>query len=162
MKRILVFIIIITSLHACKRCHLDLIIGEDLQIPMKFNGFTDQEINSIKVYRIDLDTNIKTDTFRFQHFITPYFPLKDGSVKFSDRPMNNKNYGYYDSYLNNCHLVFDWYSGRDTLKNLVIKKSKEKVKDKCYENDPNVKIDFISFSYKNNTYNKGDLVTINK
>jgi hypothetical protein len=161
MKRILVFIIIITSFYSCKKCNLDYRIGEEVQIPIKFNGFTDYEVNYMRVYRIDSDITIKIDTFLFQNF-TPFFPIKDGFVNISDRSMNDINYGYYESYLNNCNLIFDWQTGRDTLKNIKIKKSKEKVKDKCYENHPNIKIDLVTFSFKNNTHNKGDLITINK
>lgn len=77
-------------LNSCKKpCHKDLRIGEILEIPLQFEGFSDKEINQIFVYRIDLDPSVKTDTFSFSSF-TPFYPVKAGFVNLSDKTMYNK------------------------------------------------------------------------
>ena len=54
-----------------------------------------------------------------------------------------------------------WYSGKDSLLNIEIKKSKEIIKG-CHENAPNVKIDKLSFVHKGKTISKGESIQINK
>jgi hypothetical protein len=81
---------------------------------------------------------------------------------YQTKPCTTKKYGYYESYLNDCHLVFYWYSGTDTLKNIEIKKSQEKVKDRCYKSHPNVQIDFVKIEHKEKNYYKSETIVIKK
>jgi hypothetical protein len=74
---------------------------------------------------------------------------------------NRGNFGHYGSYFNNCDLIFNWYTGADTLFDIEIIKSKEAVSG-CYKNDPNVKIDRLSFIHKGMVINKNQTIQINK
>lgn len=156
----LFFIIVIAGCE--KPCEKDLRIGEIVQIPIQFNGFSLTEIDNILVFRIDDSDTNSIDTFLMQDILWANMARSTNEI-ITDKEYSKaqKQYGYYDSYLDNCTLIFNWNSGRDTLSNFEIKKSQEKI-DGCHENDPNVKIDKLSFIHKGKTISKNESIQITK
>jgi hypothetical protein len=150
-------------LNACtKPCEKSLRIGEIVQINTIFNGFGVSEIDNIKVYRIDNRNTGLVDTFFLSNIL---WVKKARSLNeiITDRAYGDAQgqYGYYKSYFDNCTLIFDWHTGSDTLSNMLIKKSKEAIEG-CHKDDPNVKIDQLSFFHKGKIISKGESIQINK
>lgn len=139
-------------------CNLSYRLGERVDIPIQFEGFDYNEMNSMRIYIIK-DNN--ADTFEISEFLL-HGEMNDGVLHITDQPHSlSTSYGYYESYLDNSDMVFFWNTGSDTLKSLSIKKSKENIKG-CHENDANVKIDKLNFIYNDKVYSKNDLVIIEK
>jgi hypothetical protein len=54
MKSIIFSFLLIISLSACRKyCDQSLLIGEIVQIPVEFVGFSSNEVNNITVYKIN-------------------------------------------------------------------------------------------------------------
>ena len=158
--KVLIFALI-TSFYGCKRhCDLSLIVGEILRIPIEFNNFSISELHNTLVYRIDTNVKVKRDTFSLINIVFTN-EIKSTKIQITDKDMKNR-YGHYESYFNACDLVFDWGSGRDTLRNLIVLKSKKEVDDECHKDDPNVRIDVVSFIHKGKLIKKNETVFIEK
>lgn len=164
MKQITgVFTALIISLafNGCKKpCEKSLRLGEIVQIPIEFKGFSISEIDNILVYRIDNSNPSLVDTFTIRSILWANMARSTSEI-ITDREQGQNQFGKYESYFDNCTLIFDWYSGKDTLSNFEVKKSKENIEG-CHENDPNVKIDILSFVHKGNTIFKGESISIDK
>ena len=166
MKKILkpfIVLLFIISISACKKqCDKSLRVGEMVQIPIVFNGFSTSEIDRILVYRIDNSNTSPIDTFLLRNILWANMARSTNEI-ITDRESGKtqKQYGRYESYFDNCTLIFDWYTNKDTLLNFEIKKSQEKIKG-CHENDPNVKIDKLSFIHKGKTIFKDESIQIDK
>ncbi len=145
-----------------KYCDESLRLGEKVQIPIEFEGFSLSEINGILVYRIDRTNKSKIDTFLMKQILWAGEARSSKEV-ITDNPKSNlsDNFGNYDSYFDQCDLVFDWHTKRDTLSDFKIKKSKDNT-DGCHKNDPNVRIDQLSFMHKGILINKHEGITIKK
>jgi len=145
-----------------KPCEESLRIGEIVQIPIKFNGFNISEIDNIIIYRIDNSNPSKVDTFLMRNILWANTARSTNEI-ITDRVSSKtpNQFGRYDSYFDKCTLIFDWYTGKDTLLNFEIKKSQEKIKG-CHENDPNVKIDKLSFIHKGKIISKDESIQIDK
>lgn len=157
-----VFVFLI-AFNGCKKaCDASLRIGEIVEIPIQFNGFGLSEIDNIMVYRVDRSDTNSIDTFQLREILWANTARSTNEI-ITDRESSKaqKQYGYYESYLDNCDLIFDWNTSKDTLLNIVIKKSQESIKG-CHENDPNVKIDQLSFIHKGKIISKGELIILNK
>ncbi|MCO5253899.1 MAG: hypothetical protein M9892_06020 [Bacteroidetes bacterium] len=160
IKNPLVTFIIMSIFFACKKpCNQSLRIGEIVEIPIEFKGFTITEINNILVYRVDNSNTSSIDTFIMRNILWANEARSTNEI-ITDTDLSNQ-LGYYASYLDNCTLIFDWHTGKDTLLNIEIKKSQEKIKG-CHENDPNVRIDKLSFIHKGRTIHKNESIQINK
>jgi hypothetical protein len=158
MKLYLSLFAIILLFSKCRECPNDINYGERVLIPVKFEDFTLQEINEMDAYRIDR-TTLKRDTFELIHLMSAY-SAHNYSTMLTDRPYKSE-YGPYESYLNNSDLIMVWRFGSDTLSNIMIKKSKS-ASDKCHEDDPNVQVDEITFTYRGKTYRKNEVITMTK
>ena len=161
MKYVLILLIFLSS--ACqKMCEDYLIVGEIVEMPVEFVDFSLAEINAIKVYRIDNTNPNQIDSFLLQDILWAR-EARTFNETMTDRALGqaSKQYGYYDSYFNQCTLILDWDSNRDTLSNFSIKKSKGEA-DECHKNDPNVKIDHLSFIHKGKTISKDESIMIIK
>jgi len=154
----------IIAISGCEKpCEESLRIGEILQIPIVFNGFSISEIENILVYRIDnSNTSTSVDTFLLREILWANMARSTNEI-ITDRESSKaqSQFGRYDSYFDNCTLIFDWYTRKDTLLNFEVKKSQEKIKG-CHENDPNVKIDKLSFIHKGKTITKNESIQIDK
>ncbi len=159
MKAVIFTLFIV--LMACeKKCTLLLHIGEAVKIPIQFNGYSVSELNNLLVIRKSHDSNVKNDTFLLETCLWGH-QIKSNSIEITDADIHNK-FGYYGSYFNDCDLIFKGQITRDTFKNMVILKSKANTSDKCNQNDPNIRVDKISFEYKGKMINKGELVNMTK
>jgi hypothetical protein len=86
MKSIIFSFLLIISLSACRKyCDQSLLIGEIVQIPVEFVGFSSNEVNNITVYKINKLNPSLVDTFpmwaiiwgnqvRFNQIITDKVP----------------------------------------------------------------------------------------
>jgi len=133
-----------------------------VQIPIIFNGFSISEIDNISVYRVDNSSTSPVDTFFLRDILWANMARSTNEI-ITDRESSiaQTQLGPYNSYFDNCTLIFDWYTGKDTLLNFEIKTSQEKIKG-CHENDPNVKIDKLSFIHKGKTISKNESIQIDK
>ena len=156
--------LIIASLflfNACqKQCTEELRLGEILQIPIQFNGFSLNELYYMKVIRMSKDLTVKNDTLMLEDIAWGH-QIKDNNIIITDDDKYLR-FGDYESYFNQCDLIFLWQSGRDTLKNMVVLKSREIIKDECHKDDPNVRIDKVSFLHKQKLFTKNEQVIISK
>lgn len=152
-------LILIIGLTACrKNCTLLLIEGNYLLIPIQFNEFTMNELNTMRVIRKSHNSLIKNDTFGLEDIAWGH-QIKGNQITITDNDLYNR-FGYYESYFNDCELIFKWNNASDTFKNMVILKSKENIKDKCHQDDPNIRIDKVTFEHKGKLINKDELVNI--
>jgi hypothetical protein len=145
-----------------KPCDESLRVGEIVQIPISFNGFSVSDIDKILVYRIDNSNKSLIDTLFLRDILWANMARSTNEI-ITDRESQKaqSQFGRYESYFDNCSLIFDWYTGKDSLLNIEIKKSQEIIKG-CHENDPNVKIDKLSIIHKGKTISKGELIQIDK
>ncbi len=145
-----------------KPCNESLRIGEIVEIPIVFNRFNISEIDNILVYRIDNSNTNLIDTFLLRKILWANMARSANEIITDTVPSKvNSKLVIYESYFDNCTLIFDWTSGKDTLSNFEVRKSKEQIKD-CHENDPNVKIDKLSFIFKGKTISKNETIQIDK
>jgi hypothetical protein len=166
MKKIpkpFIVLLFIISFSGCEKpCDESLRIGEIVQIPIVFNGFSISEIDKILVYRIDNSNTSPIDTFLLRDILWANMARSTNEIiTDNESSKTKKQFGRYDSYFDNCTLIFDWYTNKDTLLNFELKKSQEKIKG-CHENDPNVKIDKLSFIHKGKTISKDESIQIDK
>lgn len=152
MRHKLSFFLILTTFLGCY-CDKELHEGEMLKIPIEFQNFRIDELNSLFIYRIDSDSSVKRDTFLLRD-IAFYNEIKNTKVDITDRNIV-RSFGRYESYFNNCSLVFDWETGTDTLKNMKVTKSRNEG-ERCHKDDPNIRIDNVSFVHK------GSIIRINE
>lgn len=163
MRFITFYAVLGLVLYSCsKPCTKEYLVGERLEIPIQFNNFNQNEINSIWIYRISHEPNIEIDTIRFVDMVIPYKPTADNVYNLTDKNYSQREYGVYESYLHQCDLVFDWYTGTDTLKNLKVLKSKGETDNKCHQSHKNVRIDLVYFEHKSNVYGKNEIVKLFK
>ncbi|MCO6494653.1 MAG: hypothetical protein J5I91_03100 [Bacteroidetes bacterium] len=90
LKYFLVFVmasIVILFAQSCKRCTMDLRVGEQLMIPINFEGFNENEINNIMVIRIDR----ANQDIRDSNFIANItLPIKEGFKRYlTDKPFSS-------------------------------------------------------------------------
>ena len=143
-----------------KFCDDSLRIGDIVEIPIQYSGFSISEIDEIVVYRIDNANPSSRDTFLLKEILWANAARSTNEIITDRMPSNaDGNYGDYDSYFDNCDLIFDWSTGRDTLSDFEIIKSRENI-DGCHENDPNIQIDKLTFIHKENIISKGESIEI--
>ena len=149
---------------ACiKPCDEALIIGEEVQIPIEFVGFSLNEINGISVCRIDKVSPAQRDSFMMRDILWANEARTNNEI-ITDRVPTykvTKKYGDYESYFDNCILIFDWQMGSDTLFDFQIKKSRRQIKG-CHKNDPNVQIDKLNFVHVGESISKNQSIRINR
>jgi hypothetical protein len=160
ISKLLIPLLIFIAFNGCQKpCDKSLRIGEIVQIPIQFNGFSVLEIDNILVYRIDNSNTSPVDTFLLRNILWANMARSTNEI-ITDRDLLNQ-FGYYGSYFDNSTLILDWHTGRDTLLNIEIKKSQENIKG-CHENDPNVKIDRLTFIHKGKSISKDQSIQIDK
>ncbi len=157
MKKGVIFILLALGFIGCEPiCNEDLRVGEILEIPLDLQNYAEGEAEFLRVVNVNLeqrDTSFLTDMLFFgrDNVITDQQPD-----------------GYYSSNLDGSSLYFyeliknDSIVLRDSMTNIIIKKSQEKVEDPCYEDDPNIQIDQVSFVHAGVTKGKGDVVVLGK
>ncbi len=161
-KPLIILLFYITIIGCVKPCDESLRVGEIIQIPIAFNGFSVSEIDKILVYRINNSNKSLIDTFLLKDILWANMARSTNEIITDREPAKTQSqFGRYDSYFDNCTLIFDWYTGKDSLLNIEIKKSQEIIKG-CHENDPNVKIDKLSFVHKGKNISKGESIQIDK
>lgn len=150
-------------IYSCGRyCTEEYLYGEILEIPVYFNGFQSSEINNILVIRINEYDTSRKDTLTLRSMIFPN-KIDNNRVNLTDKyPVQYQDsFGHYSSYFDHCHLVLYWHTSSDTLHQMRVRKSKGQ-SDECHENDPNIRIDEVSFYHKGIKINKGASITIFK
>lgn len=142
-------------------CDDSLILGQEVQIPLVFENFSTEEINDMRLLIIEENSkdtiNAKLTSYLFgsQILTTNYL---------TDHPTE----GYYTSDMDgkDVFFVFEESKGSftkiDSLMTMVIKKSQGYTSDKCHENDPNIRIDELSFVHNGQTLGKEDNIRIKK
>lgn len=142
-----------------KYCNEDLRVGEAVQIPLNLENYPNNQAQVLQVWKItDSDTTI--------HTLAELLWTRS----LSDNPSitDNAPDGHYSSDLDGSNLYFyEWYDTdslilRDSMTNIVIRKSQEKVDDPCYADHPNVQIDELSFLHNGMTKRKGDVVVLKR
>ncbi|MDP1725987.1 MAG: hypothetical protein Q8M15_04330 [Bacteroidota bacterium] len=163
MKYFLLSLLLLFSFFCCKKqCDKSLRVGEIVQIPVEFVGFSLAEINSIYVYRIDKSNVTLIDTFSMREILWAHEARTFNEIITDNTPSSNsRHFGRYDSYFDNCNLIFNWQTDKDTLSDFKIKKSKEESND-CHSDDPNVKINQFSFFHKGKSISKNESIRITK
>lgn len=160
IRNFLILLVLIVFCGACKKvCDNTYHIGELVRIPIQFTGFTVNEINNISVYRMHVNDSMDVDTFTVRDILWTQGALNELEY-ITDRnpvPANDSLYGYYDSYFDSCHLIFEWQTGRDSFMNMQVKKSKGE-SDECHKDDPNIRIDLQTFIHKGQSVPKGMMV----
>ncbi len=166
-KTIFILSALLLTYTGCKKavnCDSSVYTGESVRIPITFIGFFPQEINNIQVYRTNPAFPGKVDTFPLSKILWAYSAHSDNE-SITDRPLDGNTEPTY-SYLNNCTLVFHWPSNtglkNDTLSNFKISKSKVTTEDKCHENDPIIKVDAVSYTFRGKTILRDSSITIHK
>ena len=166
-KTIFILSALLLTYTGCKKavnCDSSVYTGESVMIPITFIGFFPQEIDNIQVYRTNAAFPGKVDTFALSKILYAYSSHSDNE-HITDRALNGNTDPLY-SYLDNCTLVFHWPSNtglkNDTLSNFKISKSKVSTDDKCHKDDPIVKIDAVTYTYKGKTIAKDSSITIFK
>lgn len=144
-------------------CNDTSVYGEVVSIRVNLEGFTEYEIQTMQVFRLGIQNPGELDSFMLMNMLIPGHSGNSYVTLSEPRSSNSANeYGLYDSYLHQSHLILDWYTGRDTLSNFEVFKSKAFNSDKCHENDPNVRIDKLEFDFHGKRYVKGESITISK
>lgn len=151
-------LVLIAAFGCSKTCDDSLRVGEMVEIPVEFVGFTLPEINNMVVYRVDKSNSGEIDTILMRDLLWAK-EARSNNETITDH--STDNLGYYSSYLDNCHLILDWHTGKDTLSDFVIKKSKA-LTDDCHKNDPNVRIDQLSFMHQGKMVSKNEGIQVNK
>ena len=163
MKIYVLSLLLFFAFWGCEKpCDKSLRIGEMTQIPVQFVGFTLPEINDIVVYRFNKSNPTIIDTFYLKQILRSHEAISTSEI-ISDYVPNHvlDSFGYYKSYFDNCNLIFDWQTRRDTLSDFEIKKSKGLSND-CHKNDLNVQIDRLSFNFNGKTISKNETIQIIK
>lgn len=160
--RLILVTIAITATGCIMPCDKVLHLGEMVTIPIHFVGFSNSEIEKIYVYRHTPSPVDPIDSFLLSSLLIGH-TAGSSDVEITDNNLsrNGKQYGNYESYLHNCSLILDWGSGRDTLHDIEILKSKSKG-DRCHKSNPNVRIDKISYRHKDRTILKNESIDIVK
>lgn len=161
--KIPILLSILLFIFSCgKICTEELLYGEMLEIPINFQGFTSNEIRNIIVIRINENDTSRKDTAYLDSYIQPGYQ-NSNEVKITDKyPFQYQDsFGYYSSYFDQCHLILIWQNSSDTLKNMRVKKSKGQA-DECHKNDPNIRIDELSFFHKGIQISKNTPIIIVK
>jgi len=163
MKSIFFYFFLIISVSGCQKYRNEvLIIGEIVQIPVEFVGFKVSEINNISVYRISKLNPTAIDTFQMWEILWAKDARTFNEILTDNAPDSlQKAFGFYKSYLDNSNLIIEWETGRDTLSDFQIKKSKGS-SDECHQGDPNIKIDHFSFVHKGKTIGKRESIQIKR
>ncbi len=166
MKKISIILIIsvlFVTFNACdKPCNENLRIGEIIQIPILFNGFSLSEIDNIIIYRVDKSGINTIDTFLLRDILWANSARTTNEIITDKKPGKVAgSYDEYESYFDKCDLIFEWQNGKDTLSNFEITKSQESIKV-CNKNDPNVQIDKFSFVHKGKIIAKNEQIQISK
>jgi len=145
MKNVIVLFLAMIGASGCTTyCNEDLRLGEVVKIPLDLRNYSDAERESIFVWNVNGGDTLQSS-------------LKDilWTRSFTDdnRITDNSTDGYYSSDLDGANLYFyeiydtDSLILRDSMSNIVIRKSQEKVDDPCYADHPNVQIDELSYEH---------------
>lgn len=162
MKMVIVVAMLFVFL-GCKKgknCDNTVQQGESVFIPITFIGFAPQEINGIQVTRIDNSNTTLQDHFRLEKILWAYSSRSD-QEHITDRAQSG-SYDSYGSYFDNSTLIFKWDTGADTLSNFIVRKSKVNSTSECHKDDPNVKVDKVTYFHKGQLIPMGTSITIYK
>jgi len=163
MKRVLIgifFSLIFLGNYGCRMCNESLLVGEILIIPIQFNGFSVQELNNMQVIRKSNNNLEMPDSFLLSAIVFSN-EIRTTTIEITDKDARNR-FGYYESYFNDCNLIFYWENGSDSFTNFMVKKHQGKTKDRCHKNDPNVAISELSFLHQGQMIGKDETVQISK
>ena len=159
--RIYVFFLVMLSLvYGCeKNCNEDLLVGEILQIPLDLSSFSDAEKAGIFVWNVNVMDTVQS---QLESILWRRSFSEDNNIT------DNSPDGYYSSDLDGSSLIFyallsdTSYQLLDSMTDITVKKSKGDVDDVCYEDDPNVQIDELSYIHDGKTKGKDDVVVLRK
>lgn len=143
-----------------KNCDGTVQQGESVFIPITFIGFAPQEINGIQVTRINNSNTSLQDNFRLEKILWAYSSHSD-QEHITDRAQSG-SFDSYGSYFDNSTLIFKWDTGADTLSNFIVRKSKVNSTSECHKDDPNVKVDQVTYFHKGQLVPMGTSITIYK
>jgi len=113
------------------------------------------------VVRKSTSASEKPDSFYLDLIVFPGNEISSTTINITDYDVNNK-FGYYESYFNDCDLIFFLENGTDSFTQIEVLKNKRKTNDKCHENDPNANISHVSFVHKGETITQNQKVVISK
>ncbi|MBT6234665.1 MAG: hypothetical protein HOI49_01055 [Bacteroidetes bacterium] len=160
MKNIMSFTLLSLCMFGCaKVCTLESLLGEMLRIPLDLSAYSTQEISAIDVWNVN--NGDTTSTPLRSNYLAEN---SDGQYWLTD----NNTDGYYSSDLDGSNLYFYFRLSDtsvqllDSITHITVKKSKGEVDDVCYEDDPNVQIDEISYLHDGNTMGKDNVLILNK
>ena len=156
----LIAIMVIASFFGCSKvCNEDLRVGEKVRIPLDLSNYSDNEAQVLHVWNVNGSdtTNRNLAEFLFSHSLSDNNYITD-----------NQPNGFYSSDLDGSSLFFveyitnDSIAIKDSLTDIVIKKSQEQVDDPCYADHPNIQIDELSFEHEGITKGKDDVVVLGR
>ncbi|MFT5953079.1 MAG: hypothetical protein ACI9AU_001808 [Bacteroidia bacterium] len=155
MKHGMVLLVVTLLSVGCEKyCTEESILGHLVEIPLDLSKYSINEASYIYVINAGTSDTIFEPLTHF---------LLHKQVRESNFLTDYGSSGYYESSLNGRKLFFS-YAGilMDSMTNIVIKKSQEKISDKCHKDDPNIQIDELSFTHDGVVKGKGDVVALKR
>lgn len=160
MKKIVILVLVAACAASCETvCNDDLRLGEVLRIPIDLQNYPNNEAELLQVWKINGVDTTKSD---LKNFLLTQSSTAENNI--TDKSPD----GYYSSDLDGSSLYFyemrtnDSLILQDSMTNVTIKKSQEKVEDPCYADDPNIQIDELSFTHDGVVKGKGDVVVLGR
>ena len=160
MKTMSILLLVIFSVSSCDPvCHEDLRLGVVLRIPLDLLNYSASETELLQVWRVNGTDTVKSELKEL---------LLAGAITADNNITDKTPDGYYSSDLDGSSLYFyqmrtnDSLILQDSMTNITIKKSQEKVDDPCYADDPNIQIDELSFTHDGVVKGKSDVVVLGR
>lgn len=157
MKSLFAFISLFLLWTGCTTyCNEDLRLGQMVQIPIDLQNYPEEDAQSLYTWIInegDTTEQPLRDILWAQNFDNP-------------RITDESPDGYYSSNLHGSDIYFFQYDEssnkvlRDSITDIIILKSQEKIDDPCYKGHPNVQIDELSFVHEGRTKGRNDIIII--
>ena len=161
MEKVVLIVLVALCAVSCEKvCNEDLRVGESLRIPVDLSAYSESEIAAIYVQSVNAEDTTEL-SFR-NHYLIQNMASGQNWIK------ETYSEGHYTSALDGSSLHFYFplsdttIQMLDSMTNIIVKKSQEKVDDPCYEDHPNIKIDELSFTHDGVVKGKGDVVVLGR
>jgi len=158
MKFGIVLLLVTLLSVGCERlCNKESYFGEVVQIPLDLKNHPGRQAQNLSVWSVN-----SGDTTESSLSNILYYRQVTENNSITDNPPS----GYYSSDLDGSSLYFFEYVSqdsiiiRDSMTNIIIKKSQKTESDPCYADDPNIQIDELSFTHDGVVKGKGDVVVL--
>ena len=145
MKHGMVLLVVTLLSLGCERlCNKDEILGEVVQISLDLKNYPGRQAQNLHVWNVN---NGDTTESSLPNIL--YYRQVTENNSITDNPPS----GYYSSDLDGSSLYFfefvsqDSIIIRDSMTNIIIKKSQKTESDPCYADDLNIQIDQLNYTH---------------